>query len=241
VRTAGTTLTPDRPIRLRRSRIDRRVILGILLILLSIGGGLAWAATINEGRGVVVATRDLPMGAVLGSDDLTVAQVRIDDALYAAAIPAVEVATLVGKPLGEPVHARQLLVRAQIAGGPVLSPDQVAMTIPSKAESAAGGKLRPGDSVQVLVTTDKGKPTSQTTIVIDRAVVYAIGRDERTRVVSGAGSGDSASGQGGSEAAGPIASVTLILTPDQSLALAHAKWNGDLDVTLLPWAAPKGR
>jgi pilus assembly protein CpaB len=143
--------------------------------------------------------------------------------------------------LSEPVHARQVLVRAQLGSGLVLGPGQQAMTIPVKADNGAGGRLRPGDAVQVLVTTDKGKPTSKTEIVIDQAIVYAVGKDERTRIVS-SGGGSSPDTTGGAGDAGTLASLTLVLTPDQAPALAHARWNGDLDVVLLPPpAAPKGR
>ena len=237
---ATRTLTPARAVKRRRLHIDPRALLGLLLVVVSIVGGIVYAGAINQGRGVVIAARDLPAGAVLGRDDLLVTSARLEESVYAAAIPASEAAALVGRPLSEPVHARQVLVRAQLGSGLVLGPGQQAMTIPVKADNGAGGRLRPGDAVQVLVTTDKGKPTSKTEIVIDQAIVYAAGKDERTRIVS-SGAGSSPDTTGGAGDAGTLASLTLVLTPDQAPALAHARWNGDLDVVLLPPAAPKGR
>lgn len=231
---AGTrTLTPARAVQGRRLRVDPRALCGLLLIVLSVAVGILYAGSINQGRGVVIAARDLPVGAILGPNDLLIASARLDDSVYAAAIPAAEAAALIGRPLGEPVHARQVLVRAQLASGLILGPDQEALTIPVKPENAAGGRLRPGDAVRVRVTIDKGKPTSKTEVVIDRAIVYATGKDDRTRIVSNSANG-AADTTGGVGDAGSLATLTLILTPDQAQALAHARWDGDLDVTLLP-------
>lgn len=237
--TGTRTLTPARAVKGRRLRVDPRALCGLLLIVLSVAGGVLYAGSINQGRGVVIAARDLPAGAVLGPDDLLIASARLDDSVYAAAIPAAEAAALIGRPLGEPVHARQVLARAQLASGLILGPDQEALTIPVKPENAAGGRLRPGDAVRVRVTTDKGKPTSKTAVVIDRATVFAVGQDERTRIVSGGASG-AAETAGGAGDPGTLATLTLILTPEQAQALAHARWDGDLDVTLLP-PSPRDR
>jgi pilus assembly protein CpaB len=221
------------------------VVLGVLLICLALGGGLIWADSVNQGRDVIVAARDLPIGAALAPGDLLVARVRIDDSLYAAAIPAAAAPSLVGKSLSEPAHAHQMLVHAQVADAPLLGPDQTAMTIAIKAEAAAGGWLKPGDAVRVLATADKDKPTARTQVIIERATVYRVGRDQRTRVISSSGSsGGQVTGEDDTQSstAGDMTSLTLILTPEQALALAQVKWNGDLDVILLSPAsiAPKG-
>src|SRR5450631_1071893 len=81
-----------------------------------------------------------------------VAYVRMDDNVYRAALPADVLESLVGRQLGEPIHAQQVLARAQVAEQPGLAADQVAMTIPAKPESAVDGRLRPGDLIQVLLT-----------------------------------------------------------------------------------------
>ena len=234
---ATQSLTPARAMRRHRLRADPRILLGILLIVLATAGGLAWAGSVNQGRGVIVATRDLPVGAIIGPGDLAVTSARLDDRVYAAAIPAADVAALIGRPVAEPIYANQQLVRGQIGAGPLLAGDQGAMTVAIKAEAAAGGRLKPGDQIQVIVTLDRGKPTARSEIVIDRATVYAVGRDERTRFVGGAGAAGEA-GAGASDSGGALASVTLIATTDQRLALAQAKWGGEIDLVLLPPAAP---
>src|SRR5262249_58730379 len=106
------------------------------------------------------------------------AYVRMDDNLYRAALPADTLDSLVGRQLGEPIHAQQVLARAQLADRLGLAPDQVAITIPAKPDSAVDGRLRPGDAVQVLVTVvDKSRNEAHAHQVLDRALVYGVGRD----------------------------------------------------------------
>ncbi len=162
---AATALSPTRALR-RPRKLDLRAVIGICLTVMAVGGSIAYWGVTSDTRAVVVATRDLPVGATLDAGDLAVARVRVDDGIYAAAVPADELSTLAGRQLAEPVHAQQLLVRGQVSSRPLLGANQLAMTIAVSPESAAGGRLRPGDAVQVLVTTNKGKPESKTTVVL---------------------------------------------------------------------------
>jgi Flp pilus assembly protein CpaB len=157
----------------------------------------------------------------------------MDAPLYAAAVPAEALDRLVGKQLTQPLYADQVLARAQLLSDPrpAIGPDQLALTIPVSPTTAAGGQLQPGDSVRVLVTTNKGKPDAQTSVVLDRAPVYDVGHDQSAVISAGASSGDPATR---TMSRGPISSVTLVVSPDQAVALARARWNGDLDVALLP-------
>jgi Flp pilus assembly protein CpaB len=226
---AVTTLTPARALRQPR-RLDGRVLVGIALLLAATGGWLVFWTGSTDTRPLIVATRDLPAGAVLAASDLAVAQVRVDDAIYAAAVPADRMAELIGRQLAEPVHAQQLLVAPQVTSRPRLGPDQMAITVPVSARTAAGGRIRPGDEVRVLVTLNKGKAEARTAVVLDRAVVYDVGHDDQAAVVNTAGPD-----RGGlAVPAGPPTSLTLVVTEPQALGLAAARWNGDLDVALLP-------
>jgi Flp pilus assembly protein CpaB len=174
-----------------------------------------------------VATRDVPSGATLSLSDLAIARVRVDDGLYQAALPAPDLATLAGKQLAEPVHAHQVLVRAQVSARPPLASNQLALTIPIIPETAVGGLLRPGDVVEVLGTINKGKPEARTTVVLPRAVIYDVGYAEALSAVNTSG-GDRSLSQRTAHW------LTLVVTPDQAVQLAQAKGAGDLDVALLP-------
>jgi pilus assembly protein CpaB len=225
---ASAILTPTRALR-RPRRLDLRAVFGIFLMLVATGGSVLFWAASTDTRAVLVATRDLPAGATLGPADLAVARVRVDDAIYAATLPAEEQAAVVGRQLAEPVHAQQLLGRAELSGRLPLGPGQLALTISVSADTAAGGRVRPGDAVQVLVTRDKGRPESRTAVVLPRVTVFDVGHDERATVINTGGPDglDRAVG-------GPVSSLTLVVSQEQALQLAAAKWNGDLDVALLP-------
>lgn len=224
---ATSTLAPTRTLR-RPRRLDARAVFGLLLLLVATGGSLAFWTAASDTRAVLVATEDLPAGATLSFDNVAVARVRVGDAIYQAAIPADALASLVGRQLAEPVHAHQLLVRAQVSSRPPLGSDELALTVPVSPETAAGGRLRPGDAVQVLLTTDKGTPEVRTTVVLPRVTVYDVGYEDHLGAIN--------TGAAGSDSAdrGLIRWVTVVVSPEQAIALARAKWAGELDVALLP-------
>src|SRR5919197_2125092 len=171
---AVATLTPARAAR-RPRRADPRALIGVFLTLAALAGSVAFWVGASDARPVLVATRDLPVGATLRASDLSVAYLRMDDNVYAAALPVDMLGALVGRRLAEPVHAQQILARAQVADRNALSADQVAITIPAKPESAVGGRLRAGDAVQVLLTvTDKARGEVHSRVVLERAQVFDV-------------------------------------------------------------------
>ena len=80
--------------------------------------------------------------------------------------------------------------------------------------------------MRVLLTRNTGKPDAETVVVLDRVRIYSVGYDERSIAIS-----STANDRGD---AGPLASLTLIVTAEQARVLASAKHGGDLDVALLP-------
>lgn len=224
---ATTSLTPDRAIR-RPRQIDLRAVLSLLVTAAAIGGMLLYANSFAATRPLLIVTRDLPVGAILTAADLEIAQVRVDDSIFAAAVPGDALGDVLGHPLTEPAHAQQILARAQVSGRSRLASDQLALTIPVSAASAAGGQLREGDEVQVLLTRNMGKPDAETIIVLERVRVYGIGYDERATI------------NPTSEQARPgtLAWLTLVVTAEQARILANARHSGELDVALLPPKPP---
>lgn len=218
----GGVLSPTRALRQPR-RVDGRAVVGAFLTVISVLGSLVFWSSTTTTRGVVVATRDRPAGAQLTADDLTVAQVRLEEGMYRAAVPGAELRDLVGKQLAEPVHAHQVLVRAQVGNRPALGADEVTMTIPIGAEVVAGSRLQPGDQVQVLATV-KGMARAETEIVLPRATVYDVGYGGRGGSVSG----------GASSSPGGQVALTLVLTQEQAIKLARARREGEVDVLRLP-------
>jgi Flp pilus assembly protein CpaB len=227
----AATLTPARALR-RPRRADPRALIGIVLTMVALAGSLSFWVSSNESRGVLVATRDLPIGATLQASDFAVAYVRVEDDVYRAALPAEMLDGLAGRQISEPIHAQQVIARAQVADRVGLASDQVAITIPAKPDSAVDGHLRPGDAVQVLVTVvDKARSEAHARVVLDRVQVFSVGREQSLTNI-GSISGSSASEDGFQR--GDISTVTLAVTPDQARQLAEARRVGELDVVLMP-------
>ncbi|HEV7662711.1 MAG TPA: SAF domain-containing protein, partial [Chloroflexota bacterium] len=111
---AVATLTPSRALH-RPRRVDPRALIGVFLTLAALAGSVAFWVGSSDARPVLIATRDLAAGATLRSSDFATAYIRMDDALYRAALPADALDSLVGKQIGEPLHAQQVLVRAQVS------------------------------------------------------------------------------------------------------------------------------
>lgn len=214
-----------RPTR-RPRHLDLRAVLGFFLLLVAVGGSITFWSSSSTTTAVVVATRDLPAGATISAGDLAVARVRVDGIMYQAAVPAGALDAVIGKQLAAPVYAHQLLVQAQISSRLPIGPQQMALTIPVSADTAAGGRIRPGDSVEVLLTTGRGTPVVRTAVVLPRVPVYDIGYGAGPTVIS--------SGAAANSTQGPISWVTLVVTQRQAVQLARAKWAGAIDVALLP-------
>lgn len=222
---ATTALSPARALHKPR-RLDLRAVLGLFLLLLAVGGSIAFWSSSATTTPVLVVARDLPAGATLGADDLAVARVRVDDATYQAAVPAGELGSVIGKQLTAPVYTHQLLVRAEVSTRLPIGPNQMVLTIPVSADTAAGGRIRPGNVVEVLLTAGKGNPDVRTAVILPRVSVYDVGYAPASGVIS--------TSNGSSSTQGPISWVTLIVTQSQALRLAQAKWSGELDVALRP-------
>ncbi len=221
------TITPTEALR-RPRRLDLRILAGLGLMVAS---GLAilvlWSAA-QTTRGVVVVTRSLPAGARLEANDLAVVQAQLPNAVYRAAVPASERATLVGRQLAQPVYAQQVLARGLLAGQPLLSGEQRAVTIPVSSDRAVGGQLQPGDLVDVVVAV-KGTTEVTTEEVLSGVTVYDVDYDRQVVVT--------ASTAPATEAARPrraLASVTLAATREQAKALLAAKQKGELNLLLVP-------
>jgi Flp pilus assembly protein CpaB len=226
------TLSPARALR-RPRRADPRAIVGVFLTLAALAGSVAFWVSATDAKPVLIAVHDLPAGATLSAADLGIAYIHADDTVFNAALPGDVLDSLVGRQLGEPIHAQQVLARAQLADQFGLAPDQVAITIPAKPDTAVDGRLRPGDAVQILVTvTDKSSNAAHAQVVLDRAQIFQVGRDVSLTSSSATGSDSS------NTTHGTIASVTLAVTADQARQLAEARRTGELDILLLPPSVP---
>jgi Flp pilus assembly protein CpaB len=221
---AVISVSPTRALR-RPVRLDVRALVGILLMLVATGGSIAVWSTEQDTREVLLLARDLPAGATLQASDLNITRARLDDPVFEAAYPRSALNSVVGRQLAEPAHANQLLVRKQVSNQPRLEDGQMVMAIPVRSDAAAGGRVRASDAVAVIATDTRRETAAR--IVLPRVTVYEVGRDQPS-------SFGTSSTSAATSNPGPLAWISVIVTPDQAVQLAQARWSGDLDVALLP-------
>lgn len=196
---------------LRLPTLDARVVGGVVLVAVSIIGGLGLSADPEPTTPVYVASTELDAGHVLTRKDLKVAELRAPQAtLNGLAQPSRG-----GPPVG---RALQTALRANATVGldglgPTAPPGRQ-ITIPVTADHALGGAVRTGDRVDVLATFDKGTDAARTLTVARAATVHGLVQS------------DGLFGQH----AGAITALTLDVRPDAAIGVAFAARNAELDV-----------
>lgn len=205
------------------SRVDRRMLAGLLLVVLSLAGGLLLWRGATETTPILVAARDIAPGHVIERDDLRISEARLDGSLASMALTENELDAAVGRTASTTIHAGEMLVAPDLASGPVLGADEVAVTIPVAADSIYPG-LTPTDEVALLATSHAGKPESRTVVLLDRATVFAIGLERR--VIRSSTSNDPNDGA-------TVANITLAVPRSEAEAVAHAVANATITVVLL--------
>jgi Flp pilus assembly protein CpaB len=204
------------------ARVDGRMLLGVALVAASVVGGLLfWGSTSNTVP-VFVAAQDIPAGHVIQRGDLSVARLRLEGSLSSLAVHDSDIDSIAGRTVGTAVHAGEMLVWPDLATGPVIGLNDVAVTVPVAADTVYPG-LRPGDAVAVLATSDKGKPDSRTVTLMERALVYDVSLAP-SRIAIGNNSGDETRN---------LTNVTLVVPRSQAEQVAHALVDSDLTLALL--------
>ena len=171
---------------------------------------------------VVVAARDIGPGAVISEGDVTLAEARLEGPLARLALPGAELASALGRTATGAIWAGELLVRPDLGSGPSIGPEELAVTIPVP-DDGVFRRLRRGDVVAVMATSEPGRPESRTVALLERAVVYSVAL-ESTRASLG-GSGDASED-------GRPANVTLVIPRERAEAVSHALVNGELTLLL---------
>jgi Flp pilus assembly protein CpaB len=136
----------------RPAWINARTLFGLLLFLLAFLGGQRVLSASGQDRFVWVAARDLASGTRLGPGDVTTAPVRLTpqlEARYVDGSVAVEAMYL-----SSPVREGEMIARSVLASE--FSGERRAMTLPVTPEHAVGGRLSPGDVVDVYATFPDG-------------------------------------------------------------------------------------
>ncbi len=194
----------------RPTWLNRRTILGVVLVGISLIGGQSILENAKAAAPVWVVTRDLPGGATLDSHSLRVEHVGLPASLVSTYLPAsVDPA---GQILTRPLAAGELVPANWIARDSGSSGTR-ALTVPVDPERAVGGALRPGDLIDMYATFDAGDSRARTVTLV-RAV-------EVVDLVSAAGlvMGDKA-----------VVGITISVTPEEAQRVAFASRSGALDI-----------
>lgn len=206
----------------RMPRVDARLVVGVLLVALSIIGGLRFAAAADSTVGVVAVARDLPANHVLTDEDLVVTRIHASDSVLDGLVRSDRITELQGRVLLFPLTGDGLLPRDAVAVQPRQGRE---ITVPVTPEHALGGRVRLGDRVDVLGSFTKSTANARTLTVVQDAEVVEMVRSEG---LFGAREGE-------------LTALTLSVTPDDAVFLAFAIRNAELDIVRTTGSPGEGR
>ncbi len=208
--------------RLTLPRIDLRMAVGFALVLVSVLGGLLLWQRAQTTTPVVVATRDIARGEVIAREAVGLSEARLEGSLALLALGEGSLEWVVGRSSEGPIPAGAMILRPTLGTGPVITPDEAAVTFPVEADEVY--RLRRGDEVAVVATSTLDARQLVTELLLDRAVVFAVGAE--TERLSLGGDGESAGG-------GSLTSVTLLIPRAKSERVSQAIVSGQLTLLLL--------
>ena len=222
----GSTVTssvrkPAEPMRLQAGRPKPPAAAVALCLLLMLGCGAAAGAAVlgaDSTTPVIVASRPLAAGTVIGREDLKVAD------LAGSGLSAIEASnggTLLGKTVLGPIPAGTLLNAGMVGGNPPPAAGQVAVGLALTPGQLPATHLAPGRLVRLYALPPKGPQGAGTSgtanaapatrVLVDRAEVLSV----------------TSTGNGGTL-------VNVVVAQDAAPEVAAASYAGLVGVGLLP-------
>jgi SAF domain len=165
---------PQIPV-LRRRRNVPGAVLGALVVVVCAFAVGAWASSLGQRTAVLVVARDVPAGAVITASDLTSAGVAAGHNV--TAIPASDSAQVVGRVAAERLAAGTLVVRAELATGPLVPAGSAVVGLALKPGMFPAA-LEPGDRTTVVITPAEsggGPGSSGGSVLVSGAAVSQMG------------------------------------------------------------------
>lgn len=175
---------------------------------------------------VAVVTRDVRLGATLESDMLATQSIPVRY-VERRHVLASDVPRVLGVHVSAALRSGETLVWSDLVTSEehrnlssLIRDGQRAVSIEADSASTFGGLLRPGDRVDVLLTTDERQDHNVTSTILQNVLVLALGADTGAHVIPGSGG------------SGRVSQVTLSMTLEQSQTLAVASARGRLTLVL---------
>lgn len=189
---------------------DPRAGVGVLLVAVSVLGGLRLSGASSANISVVSFSRSLASGHQIEMGDLVVTSVSVGSDVESTLIRSTEQGEIIGRVLARSVAGGGLVVKRDLgsADGRVRE-----ITVPVTPEHALGGDVTPGDIVDVLATFDGGGDTARTILVSSRAEIVSAVRPEQVF--------------GGS---GGVTALTLAVPNDDAMFIVFAMRTGEIDI-----------
>lgn len=195
----------------RVRRIDVRIIVGIMVMVLA---AFVMATLDKRDKArlpVLVAARTIEPGSVIAPTDLKVEEISLSNGI--AYLAESRRGTVVGSIATERLFPGKLLTSESVAKTASLPAGYVAMSTALKPDRAAGGELRSGDHVAVVVSPSPDRADQETRILFTDVPVLSVREGDR--------------------ADGGTVIVTLRLRLEEARALAAARASGSIDLVLL--------
>jgi hypothetical protein len=213
--TARELVTPRSPLPTRQRRPGLAAI--GLIVVLGMGAVFGWLySTAGEKTPVVVMAREVPVGQVIERADLS----TVDVAGSVTAIAGTNLSSAVGQRAAVGLIPGTLLQRGMLTGADPIPAGQVQVGVALKAGQLPADGVHAGDKVAAVrlggTVAGAAQPTNApaaAAVLADAATVYSV-RVDPTQT-------------GGSL-------VTLVVTPEQGLAIAEASSTGNAALIKVP-------
>ena len=189
---------------------DARVGVGVLLVAVSVLGGLRLSGASEASVAVLSAGSSLASGHRIEARDLVLTSVSVEASVGATLIRAEDQRSVIGRVVARPIQSGSLLTTRDLGRS---NESLREITVPVTPEHALGGAAEPGDIVDVLATFDGGGDTARTIIVSSRAEVVSTLRPEQ--VFGGAGG---------------VTALTLAVPNDDAMFIVFAMRTGEIDI-----------
>ncbi len=154
----GDTGLEEFPRPRRRNPLTRVTASHLLMVLAAV---LAFATNLmvlrgqDETRPVVVAGTRIEAGRTISAADLSIAEVDVNDDLFATLIPGQQSSGLVGMVATRSIESGRMLGTDDLR--PASAPVGLrAISIPIEVEHAVGGNIVPGDRIDLISVTETG-------------------------------------------------------------------------------------